>query len=344
MSSIDPFDDDVFEHELPGLPADVAALSLVGPDEDQATTLARLLTAFIASFGAGAGAATEHALAALALSLTRYLHQPFPLRLTLVAPTGSGKSRLLNVLAHTLGIPGAVIPLVDIAENGWRGPQLGDVCRMLHPSLFHQQGLVAGLPVLRRVERPSILLLDEVDKCATVTESFRFEDTAAAARLGKQQSLLPLLDAESEVVVHYERGESFRWSLQRSVVICAGAFAMLPSDRDLTPADLVSVGLMPELVDRMGGIFRLPAPSGAVRAAVAQTALVELQAFAATLGVRVTGLEAFAQRFSAPDGTAPYVGLRGLRDHVAQRVMAALATAMINQQTRIDLAELREGA
>lgn len=345
MPSIDPFDDFFPESHTPSSPPITALLPLIDAGEDLRTTLVRVLTVLIGAFGTDAGQQMDRVMASLALTLTRYLHQPHPLRLTLIGPVGSGKTRLLNLLASTLRIPGVVVPLTDVVETGWRGAQLGEICRMLHPALFRSDGARHVVPLQPRIELPSIVLLDEIDKSALEHEGMRFDGTAAAARIGRQQSLLPLLDPESDVLVSYDHAsEAFRWSLRHSIVISAGAFSMLPADTAVTPADLVGVGMMRELVDRMGAIITLPAPSSSVRTSLARGALADIDAFAKRLDVNVTGVDAFVRTLPPPGIGAPYVGTRGLVHYVTQRMTAAVAVAMVEHRATIDLAELSEHA
>ena len=92
---------------------------------------------------------------------------------------------------------------------------------MLHPQFFRTDSITQRIvPMVARIERPSILLLDEIDKSALLHDGIRFDGTAAAARLGRQQSLLPVLDVESDLIVNYDNAStSLRWSLRSSIII-----------------------------------------------------------------------------------------------------------------------------
>lgn len=320
------------------------ALPPVPPDDPRAT-LAHILERLAAAFTTDADGRLDRALAILALSLTRWLHAPYPLRMTVVGPTGAGKTKLLELVASVVRVPSIIIPVVDLAETGWRGAQLGEACRLLHPHLFVRDETSRRIVVpSRTVTERSVIMLDEIDKIATLShDGTRLEGSAAAARIGKQQSLLPLLDPLSEILVHYEdAAHPFRWSLQRSVVLCAGAFAMLPDASRMSAADLLRVGLSPELVDRMGAIIALPVPSPSTRATLARTALHDVEAFAASLGVRVTGVDGFLATLPAPGPDAPFIGVRGLRHHVEQRVLARVAEALTRNVASIDLAAAQD--
>ena len=119
---------------------------------------------------------------------------------------------------------------------------------------------------------------------------------------------------------------------------------MLPSHQRVTPRALVDIGLMPELVDRMGPIVTLPLPAASVRATLARTALADITAFAAHLDVEVTGIEVFVRGLPAPGDTARYVGIRGLRDYVSQRMLDALAVALVEHRSTIDLSDVPQDA
>lgn len=312
-------------------------------DDDPRSTLARILEQLLHAFGTDAGPDVERVLTTLALALTRHVHEPYALRAVIIAPAGSGKTRLLRLIASIVRLPAVIIPVVDLAETGWRGAQIGDACRLLHPSLFVRDEFSRRITVpTTTVALPSVVLLDEIDKISLRHGGIALEGSAAAARLGKQQFLLPVLDPESDLLVQYDDAAApFRWSLRNSIVLCAGAFAMAPSDRALTPADLIDVGLSSELVDRLGPVWMLPMPGASTRASIARIKLRDVEAFAQRLGVTVTGIEAYAATLPAPGDTPDFIGLRGLLHAVTQRVLEAVADALTQKRTHVDLMDAR---
>jgi len=104
----------------------------------------------------------------------------------------------------------------------------------------------------------------------------------------------------------------FRWSLRNSIVLCCGAFMSAPQDRLLTPTDLINVGLSHELVHRMGTLYTLPVPSQTMRFGLARGALHDVESFAFSLGVTVTGIDAYVATLAAPGVSDEYIGVRGL--------------------------------
>lgn len=314
---------------------------------DVRETLAHILEGLAAAFQTDADGRLDRALAVLALSLTQYLHFPSALRLTVLGATGSGKTHLLKTIASLVNLPAVIIPVTDMAETAWRGAQFGDACRMLHPHLFECAAHAHRITVpTGTVDLASIVMLDEVDKLCTVAhDGTRLEGTAAAARIGKMQSLLPVLDPLSEIVVHYDDGsQPFRWSLKRSVVVCAGAFAMLQAQDTVSSSDLVRVGLSGELVDRMGPIIRLPPPGVNARAYLAHRRVASVQFFASLFDVSITGVDALVRALPAPGPHAPFVGVRGLQHHVEQRMLNALAAALTKNVRTIDVAAFEDDA
>jgi len=308
--------------------------------DDPRATLASILHRLSGAFSTDADGRLDRALAQLALYLTKWLDEPYPLRLCIVGPTGSGKTHLLNVVASIVRLPSIIIPVTDLAETNWRGPQIGDACRILHPSLFTTYGEGRKLVVpTATVTKASVLMLDEIDKIATVAhDGSEYDGPASATRIGRQQSLLAVLDPLSDVLVDYDDAQhAFRWSLKNSVVICAGAFAMLPDSSLATPADLVRVGLSPEFVDRMGPILSLPSPSAATRSVLARSMATEAMRFASRLGVTVTGIDALVASLPAPGPHAPYIGVRGLQHYVEQQVFNGIADALTRNAESVDL-------
>ena len=140
MPTIDPFDDDFFDEAASAVPPPTSPLfappPLVAHDADPRATLARILQRLIEAFGTDAGATVDRVLAQSALALTRYVHSVYPLRATIIGLTSAGKTRFLNVVASVVQLPAFVIPVVDLAETGWKGAAVGEACRLLHPTLF----------------------------------------------------------------------------------------------------------------------------------------------------------------------------------------------------------------
>lgn len=351
--AFDAFDDDhddtVAPPDFGPVPSQLTGFPLPSAAPDPRVTLTRILKAFAEAFGSEAGAQVDSVLTRVALMLTKYAHGVHPLRFTITGPTGAGKTRLLHVIASVLNVPSAIVPVTDVAETSWKGAQIGDVCRLLHPDLFRRHDSAArrvNVPT-QLVALPAVLMLDELDKLAltATADGGRLEGSALASRLGRMQSLVPVLDPLSALLVHSEDASvPFRWSLRNAVVIGSGAFMQLPQDRPHTPADLVRVGFLEELVDRIGPVLTLASPSAAARSTITAGAVQDLAEFAGTLGVRITGVHAFVATLPAPEASQHYVSIRGFIDFVRQRMLAALAEALAHQRTVIDLRDVPEEA
>ncbi len=323
--------------------APASDVPLIAAGADPRDILQHMLATLTAEFPSDAGGPLDTTLTYLALQLTRFVATPFGMRALLIGPSGAGKTHLLDVLTRLTGVPSIIIPITDVAETSWSGTQLGDACRALHPELF-RNGDGSGWPTVPRhlVDRPSIVCLDEIDKLALMpVHGVRLDAAAAAWRIGRQQSLLPLLDVRSAMMVRAEDVKaSFRWSLGRSLVRCSGAFSMLPATHAATPRALLDVGFMPELVDRMGPMLHLPTPSMIALTARSQRAVAETLALATSLGVTVHGVPEFLRGLIAPGGDAPYVGPRGMTHFLEHHVLACVAAALAAGVAETTLAPL----
>lgn len=299
---------------------------------DARGVLAHVLQHLTEAFVSDAGGALDGVLTTLAILLSRWMCEPYALRLVMAGASGSGKTRLLHTISEMTQVPSAILPLTQMAESSWAGLQLGELVRTLHPQHFTARGASGRIVAPSRViQRPCCLLLDEVDKLALITPNRESLDGAARAwRLGRQQTLLACLDPLSEVAARLDDVDGVvRWSLAKSIVICAGAFPMFSQAEVITPSALLGIGFTGELVDRLGVILTLPQPSAGARRNIASNAAAEMLDFARTLDVEVRGIETFIATLPAPgsDG-ADYVGVRGLRHFVEQRIADAIADAV----------------
>jgi hypothetical protein len=313
--------------------------------QDARGVLAHVLNHLTTAFVSDAGGALDTALTTIAILVSRWMCQPYPLRLVLAGSTGTGKTRLLHAVSEMTSAPSTILPVTQMAESSWSGLQLGELVRTLHPDRFTNRGISGRIIAPSGVlNRPCCLLLDEVDKLALVTPNRESLDGAARAwRIGRQQTLLACLDPLSELPLRMDDVDGVvRWSLASSIVICAGAFPMFGPAEVITPAALLGIGFTAELVDRLGVILMLPQPSTAARRQVACGAAGAMLDFARALDLEVQGVEAFVNALPAPgsDG-ALYVGVRGLRHHVEQRIANAIASAVARSES---VARVDEGA
>ena len=181
-------------------------------------------------------------------------------------PSGVGKSTLARTLAESLQLPHTIVDVSELAETNWSGLQLADVLT----GLYHQSGAS-----MRRMAR-AVIVLDELDKLAA-----RGASTAGRDYLrGKQRSLLGLLGGG--VPLHFgaggDRDRSFEWPSDSALIIGAGVFQGLPDGRDPAPEDLIRLGLMPELVERLGQVIRLQPLGPAELARVLERQLAPMRA------------------------------------------------------------------
>ena len=183
------------------------------------------------------------AVSTLSLAGVRHVAGMSRQRLLLVGPSGCGKSTLTRALAETLLVPWLLIDVTMMSEQNWAGGNLSDFLS----TLFREHAARSAR---------AVVVLDELDKvCAA-----GFERTSREYRIGKQQSLLPLLGTGSEIPIPGD----IKLRPDHMLVIGSGVFAGLPPG-PVGPGDLLRLGLMHEIVERMRSVIRLePLPMEAL--------------------------------------------------------------------------------
>ena len=192
--------------------------------------------------------------------------------LLLVGPTGCGKSALMKAAASISSLPASVVDATQLTETGWVGETAGDWLK----------GILAQASGSTILAEQALLMIDEVDKRVAVPGPHR--DISGS---GAQDALLRLLD-HAVVNVEIQDGPGSRRYIpirtQSMLIVLAGAFSGMEehvarrlrgkvglgfsSKADPTtslsaeelrarsaPQDLVSMGLKPEIVGRVGRII-----------------------------------------------------------------------------------------
>jgi ATP-dependent Clp protease ATP-binding subunit ClpX len=189
----------------------------------------------------------------------------------LIGPTGVGKSLLVKSVGALLGVPVAFTAATALVETGY----VGTPVESMFLSLLERAGGDLALA------EHGIVFLDEFDKLRRATDIGR--DVSGE---GVQNGLLTLLDGRPVRLRWRDREVSMDSS--RILFLCTGAFAGLtarvrarletersrplgfaaPSERPeplseaelldrVSPEDLISFGLIPELVGRFSGLVPL---------------------------------------------------------------------------------------
>jgi len=205
----------------------------------------------------------EELVDALALVVTQHIVAPESAqRLVLIGPSGSGKTTAALALSECMKRPCVRINVEDITATGWSGTQLGDCLADIDAQAVTLA--TRGHGSFEDLRAESIVILDELDKIATS----KHEGASWSHQIQKQQSMLGLLAKNGQIVSGSDsRGPVAARTLKtdRMLIIGCGVFDGLPSDRDPTPENVIALGFLPELVERMGSLHRLkPLPPEAL--------------------------------------------------------------------------------
>ena len=192
-----------------------------------------------------------------------------------IGPTGSGKTLMAQTLAKTLGVPIAISDATSLTEAGYVGEDVENILTRL---------LQASEGDVERAQK-GIVFIDEVDKISRLSENRSI--TRDVSGEGVQQALLKIIEG-SLVNIPPKGGrkhphqEFIQIDTSNILFLCGGAFDGLQeiikrrlggntlgfnhekNNKDdsyvlhlVEPEDLVSYGLIPELIGRLPVITTL---------------------------------------------------------------------------------------
>lgn len=198
----------------------------------------------------------------------------------LIGPTGSGKTLLAQTIAQMLDVPFAIADCTSLTEAGY----VGDDVETILQKLYNASG-----QDIEKTER-GIIFLDETDKLAKANIGTSISKDPSGE--GVQQALLKIIEGTvANVPISGNRknpnADQVQINTENILFICGGAFPGLETIinkrinkqetsigfgatiekakdkelsealRDVSPEDLTSYGLIPELIGRIPVIVSL---------------------------------------------------------------------------------------
>ena len=190
----------------------------------------------------------------------------------LIGPTGSGKTLMAQTLAKTLNVPFAMADATTLTEAGYVGEDVENILVNLLQAADHD---------VQRASR-GIVYIDEIDKIARKSDSASI--TRDVSGEGVQQALLKIIEGTVASIPpkggrKHPQQDYIKIDTTNILFICGGAFvglenvvkkrtgtksmgfgAKVVSDKKkklgevlakIRPEDLLSFGLIPELVGRL---------------------------------------------------------------------------------------------